>query len=302
MINDDVFLIYQLKNEAATRDYRFESFDNLQSRGLSVDMDNYNHIYTASLAETDTPDSIYTQFNLNHPADFAGHSLSVSNIIVMRRDGEATALYVDPAGFVQVPEFLEERYKYYSTQRPIDIGTIPKGENDPVKISNFDNRKWVENATFRAWGYVTYNEPLTEKQISDYELRPASDNPDKIQLSPYQLEAQVQVVGKWEHSKRAPDIKRLTWWHGDFGVFVKKDFVTNERLTERFRQVVEENTRNIIKSAYRKNKPDLLKDRANKEQIAPKSIASQLAEGAKQATKNNAARPTSLIHTGKDSR
>lgn len=65
-------------------------------------------------------------------------------------------------------------YKYYSTQRPVDIGTFPKPpHNAPDEIVNYDQRIPVEDGAFVAWGHLTYTKPLTEKQASDYELRPA---------------------------------------------------------------------------------------------------------------------------------
>lgn len=69
-------------------------------------------------------------------------------------------------------------YKYYSTQRPVDIGTFPKTENGPLRLVNFDSRETVEQSRFKAWGYLVYDAPLTEKQIADYELRAAPGNPD----------------------------------------------------------------------------------------------------------------------------
>ena len=69
-------------------------------------------------------------------------------------------------------------YKYYSTQRPVDIGTFPKPpHNAPDEIVNYDQRVPVEGGAFLAWGHLTYTRPLTEKQAADYELRPAPDNP-----------------------------------------------------------------------------------------------------------------------------
>ena len=71
-------------------------------------------------------------------------------------------------------------YKYYSTQRPVDIGTFPKPpRNAPDEIVNYDQRVPVENGSFLAWGHLTYTRPLTKRQASDYELRPAPDNPDR---------------------------------------------------------------------------------------------------------------------------
>ena len=65
-------------------------------------------------------------------------------------------------------------YKYYSIQRPVDIGTFPKPpHNAPDELVNYDQRVPVEGGAFLAWGHLTYTKPLTEKQVSDYELRPA---------------------------------------------------------------------------------------------------------------------------------
>ena len=66
-------------------------------------------------------------------------------------------------------------FRYYSTQRPVDIGTFPKPPDNPVvEIVNYDRRIPVENKPFRAWGYIEYQKPLTDQQADDYELRPAS--------------------------------------------------------------------------------------------------------------------------------
>ena len=65
-------------------------------------------------------------------------------------------------------------YKYYSTQRPVDIGTFPKPpHNAPDEIINYDQRIPVEGGAFVAWGHLTYTKPLTEKQAADLEPRPA---------------------------------------------------------------------------------------------------------------------------------
>lgn len=78
-------------------------------------------------------------------------------------------------------------YKYYSTQRPVDIGTFPKPpDNKPVEIVNYDcdARIPIQGENFRAWGELTYAKPLTDKQIDDYELRPSRLNPDRGQFRP----------------------------------------------------------------------------------------------------------------------
>ena len=108
----DTFTIYQLKGGDETRDFRFEPYDRLQAVGLAVDPANYAHIYTASLTPDMTLESIFERFNIDHPADFKGHSLSISDVIVLHQNGQDTAHYVDSgAGFRQVPEFLREQQK-----------------------------------------------------------------------------------------------------------------------------------------------------------------------------------------------
>lgn len=106
---EDRFSIYQLKGGDETLDYRFEPLDAIRRNGLSVDSANYELVYTAPLTEQDNLESIYTRFNIDRPADFHGHSLSVSDIVVLHQDGTDTAHYCDRFGFSQVPEFLQER-------------------------------------------------------------------------------------------------------------------------------------------------------------------------------------------------
>ena len=101
-------------------------------------------------------------------------------------------------------------YKYYSTQRPVDIGTFPKpSRNAPDEIVNYDQRVPVENGSFLAWGYLTYTRPLTKRQTSDYELRPAPDNPDRPRSIREQMKTAAKQAkadrGQTAPKKNAPD-------------------------------------------------------------------------------------------------
>ena len=107
----DTFSIYQLKQGDAARDYRFEPLDAIRNNGLSVKPENYEQVYTAPLTGQDSLESIYTRFNVDRPADFIGHTLSVSDIVVLHQDGKDTAHYCDRAGFSEVPEFLQPAQK-----------------------------------------------------------------------------------------------------------------------------------------------------------------------------------------------
>ena len=105
----DTFSIYQLKRGDETRDFRFEPYDRLQAAGLSVEAANYDLIYTAPLTPDMTLESIWEKFNIDHPKDFKGHSLSVSDVVVLHQNGQDTAHYVDSFGYKNVPEFLQEQ-------------------------------------------------------------------------------------------------------------------------------------------------------------------------------------------------
>ena len=103
----DTFSIYQLKRGDETRDLRFEPYDRLTAAGHTVNPANYDLIYSAPLAPGTSLEAIFTRFNIDHPKDFKGHSLSVSDVVVLHQNGQDTAHYVDSIGYRQTPEFLQ---------------------------------------------------------------------------------------------------------------------------------------------------------------------------------------------------
>ena len=105
----DTFSIYQLKQGDETRDFRFEPYDRLQAAGNVVDKTNYELVYSAELTPGTSLEDIYTRFNIDHPKDFKGHSLSVSDVVVLHQNGQDSAHYVDSFGYKEVPEFLHEK-------------------------------------------------------------------------------------------------------------------------------------------------------------------------------------------------
>ena len=106
------FSIYQVPPGPEGRDFRYRSYEDLQADGLSVDRKNYQLVYTAPLDKDTTLDEIYRRFNIEHPSDYKGHSLSMGDIVVFRQDGKQTAYYVDEgADYRQVPEFFAQPEK-----------------------------------------------------------------------------------------------------------------------------------------------------------------------------------------------
>ena len=103
----DTFSIYQIKGGDETRDLRFEPYDRLTATGHRVDPKNYALVYSAELTPGISLEDIYTRFNIDHPKDFKGHSLSVSDVVVLHQNGQDTAHYVDSLGYKDVPEFLQ---------------------------------------------------------------------------------------------------------------------------------------------------------------------------------------------------
>ena len=123
----DTFSIYQLKRGDETRDFRFEPYDRLAATGHTADRANYDLIYTAELTPGTSLEDIYTRFNIDHPKDFKGHSLSVSDVVVLHQNGQDTAHYVDSSGYRQVPEFLQPPEKENPLKHVED--TIEQNDN-----------------------------------------------------------------------------------------------------------------------------------------------------------------------------
>ena len=107
----DAFLIYQIRRGGELDAYRFMNYDYLQSKGVTPERGGYDAIYTGGFMDYGNArtnlDMIYQRFNVDHPADFKGHSLSVSDIVALKQNGVVSCHYVDPIGFRELPNFLK---------------------------------------------------------------------------------------------------------------------------------------------------------------------------------------------------
>lgn len=101
--------IYQIKDGSGGERYEFMGMDFVKEQNLQVVGAHYELVYSGVLTANDSLDSIYEKFNINHPEDFTGHSLSVSDIVVLAGADGVTAHYVDSFGFADVPQFVEQR-------------------------------------------------------------------------------------------------------------------------------------------------------------------------------------------------
>ena len=107
----DTYAIYQLKRDDATTDLRFMNSDWLSKKGIEPQPENYDLIYTGALypasSQIETLERLYQTFNIDHPADFTGHSLSVSDIVALKQNGVVSCHYVDSVGYKELPSFIQ---------------------------------------------------------------------------------------------------------------------------------------------------------------------------------------------------
>lgn len=135
----DSFAIYQVKlGDNGLRDIRYASMDELQRQGLQPDRKNYELAYTAPLPENSNPDTLWQKFNAEQPADYMRPSMSVSDIIAIRKDGVLSCHYVDSLGFQELPNFLQSENYLKSAEMQMEDdynmvdGIINNGPKQPT--------------------------------------------------------------------------------------------------------------------------------------------------------------------------
>lgn len=106
---ESLFGIYQIKEGSGGERYAFMGMDFVKEQNMQVVGAHYDMVYSGVLTANDTLDGLYERFNINHPADFTGHSLSVSDIVVMANADGVTAHYVNSFGFTEMSQFVEQR-------------------------------------------------------------------------------------------------------------------------------------------------------------------------------------------------
>ncbi len=141
----DTYAIYQLKRDDATTDIRFMNSDYLKSKGIEPQYENYELIYTGALAgdgsQMEKLENLYRIFNIEHPQDFTGHSLSISDIVALKQSGVVSYHYVDSVGYKELHNFrnTDNYLKNAEMQLEDDYGMIdgvinngPKQTEKPV--------------------------------------------------------------------------------------------------------------------------------------------------------------------------
>ncbi len=148
----DAYAIYQLRDTEENAALRFMSYDYAQKKNLSIDHSRYELVYTADLLQdasktlNDHLNDLYYRFNQDHPEDFKGHSLSASDVVAIRHQGEMTCVYVDSLGFKPLPDFYADnplRTAEMSLEDDMNLldGRINNGRSDAVKADLPEERR-----------------------------------------------------------------------------------------------------------------------------------------------------------------
>lgn len=115
------FTIYQLKHSDELHSIRFEPFEYLQQNGLACEIHNYDMVYSGNMRPHETLENLFYKFNMERPDDFKGHSLSVSDVVVVRERGKSTAYYVDSFGFKKLDCFEKEHARMHESREARDF-------------------------------------------------------------------------------------------------------------------------------------------------------------------------------------
>ena len=122
---EERYALYQLNTESKDVPYEFMGMDFVKDHGMEVTAADYKCVYSGILHDSVSLDELYSIFNQNHPADFKGHSMSVSDVVIVNRDGDMKAYYVDSFGFEDLPNFVRQRQEVLGIKSPeshLDVG------------------------------------------------------------------------------------------------------------------------------------------------------------------------------------
>lgn len=115
---EERYALYQLNTESKDVPYEFMGMDFVKDHGMEVTAADYKCVYSGILHDSVSLDELYSIFNQNHPADFKGHSMSVSDVVIVNRDGDLKAYYVDSFGFADLPDFVRQRQEMLGIESP----------------------------------------------------------------------------------------------------------------------------------------------------------------------------------------
>ena len=199
------FKIYQLPSGEKYHGVRFEDMEQLKKDGVQLNHDDYELVYEGEVGEfrgKATLEALYTQFNTNHPEDFRGHSLSVSDVIVISVDGKDTAYFCDSFGFTEMPEFFREKELVQEKPETAKVSDLAVGDiimydgarreveeisTDRIKMKDLDAPDYggILLGTSDVLAYDGWQQDMEEK---GFEILSKAEKPAPVVGTPEQAE------------------------------------------------------------------------------------------------------------------
>jgi len=233
--SSDKYGIYQLKHNPELEHLRFEGTESLKRMGITKDNfdaikpENYELIYVGELSELKeetqgaTLEAIYEKFNIDHPEDYKGHSLSVSDIVVLHQNGKNSAYFVDSFGFTGLSDFMQtfEGAKEQETEIDIFVQDVQKSESEKQESDTLDNT--LEDGDEIIDLGDEKNQVLADMKRS---LEIVEETELAFQIGERYISIQ-EVDGGYDYSIMGADYKEI-----DGGVYDNLDVTIREALTD----------------------------------------------------------------------
>ncbi len=233
--SSDKYGIYQLKHNPELDHLRFEGTESLKRMGITKDNfdaikpENYELIYVGELSELqeqtqgETLEAIYEKFNIAHPEDYRGHSLSVSDIVVLHQNGENSAHFVDSFGFTGIPDFMQTLEGVKEQEAEIDTSgqDVQKSEPEKQELETSDN-------TLEDGDEIIDLGDEKEQVLADMKksLEIGEETELAFQIADRYISIQ-EVDGGYDYSIMGADYKEI-----DGGVYDNPDVTIREALTD----------------------------------------------------------------------
>ena len=233
--SSDKYGIYQVKHNPELNHLRFEGTESLKRMGITKDNfdaikpENYELIYVGELSELqeqtegETLEAIYEKFNIDHPEDYRGHSLSVSDIVVLHQNGENSAHFVDSFGFTGLPDFMQTLEGVKEQEAEIDTSgqDVQKSEPEKQEPETSDN-------TLEDGDEIIDLGDEKEQVLADMKksLEIGEETELAFQIADRYISIQ-EVDGGYDYSIMRADYKEI-----DGGVYDNPDVTIREALTD----------------------------------------------------------------------
>ena len=232
MIGESQFIVWQMKQTPETRQIRFRPYQTLQEKGIQIRQEDYEQVYTGILYPQDSPESVRERLDRRPPRSFAGHSNSVSDVLVFHRAGTVISYYVEKTGFTVIEDFIKNESSSSGSAVSIDTTNF-QIEGKVGKWLAFDSIR-LEGREFFLMEHETYGKEAAwivvdgagklavdnvrngfdqevKRKLEEYlhPEQPEAEGQEKIQQQP---DPEEQERPQPQREEKSPDKPRLDNW------------------------------------------------------------------------------------------